>query len=81
MWATPRIYTEADARHELAVKVVNENLPSDLEEGRGPFKAHQLSVEYSHTCHNSPLGHCVYDDEEDPCNDNCLYCHEPEERK
>jgi len=26
-------------------------------------------------------GFCIYDDDEDPCHDNCLFCHEPEERK
>lgn len=26
-------------------------------------------------------GFCIYDDDEDPCHDNCLFCHHPEERK
>lgn len=30
---------------------------------------------------NTPDGLCVYDEEKDPHHDNCLYCHEPEERK
>lgn len=29
----------------------------------------------------SPTGHCVYDNENDPANDSCLYCHQPRERK
>lgn len=28
-----------------------------------------------------PLGVCVFNAEEDSCFDNCLFCHEPEERK
>ena len=30
---------------------------------------------------DTPDGVCMYDEENDPCHDNCLYCHEPEERK
>ncbi len=29
----------------------------------------------------SPIGYCVYNDEEDPCCDSCLYCGMPDERK
>ena len=32
-------------------------------------------------CDNSPLGVCVYDDCEDRCHDNCIFCGEPNERK
>jgi hypothetical protein len=28
-----------------------------------------------------PLGICVYNDCDDSCHDNCLFCHEPVERK
>lgn len=28
-----------------------------------------------------PIGICVYDEEEDPGEDNCLFCHDPRERK
>ena len=28
-----------------------------------------------------PLGKCVYNTEEDPAMDNCLFCHQPYERK
>lgn len=27
------------------------------------------------------VGTCVYDEQEDPAHDNCLFCHQPEERK
>ncbi len=33
------------------------------------------------SCTKSGLGLCVYDDMNDTCHDNCLYCHEPAERK
>ena len=26
-------------------------------------------------------GFCIYNEDEDPCHDNCLFCHHPEERK
>ena len=32
-------------------------------------------------CEESPIGVCVYDDEADPCNDECLVCGHPDERK
>ena len=32
-------------------------------------------------CETSPVEICVYDDWTDPLNDNCLYCHNPNERK
>jgi len=35
------------------------------------------------TCESetSPLPCCVYDEENDPCFDDCLFCHQPWERK
>ena len=30
---------------------------------------------------NNPFFNCVYDDREDPVHDDCLFCHQPEERK
>ena len=32
-------------------------------------------------CEDSPLGLCVYNHFEDRCWDNCLFCHQPDERK
>jgi len=32
-------------------------------------------------CPTSPLGVCAYDSEADPCHDDCLFCHDPSERK
>ena len=32
-------------------------------------------------CETSPIGVCVYDSEEDPCWDSCIFCGEPDERK
>lgn len=32
-------------------------------------------------CPKSPTGHCVYDRYKDPVMDDCLFCHEPAERK
>lgn len=33
------------------------------------------------TCENSATGLCYYNDDEDPCNDFCLVCGGPSERK
>ncbi len=32
-------------------------------------------------CRLSPVGMCVYNEDEDPMRDSCLYCGDPEERK
>jgi len=32
-------------------------------------------------CTKSPIGYCVYDVVEDPVHDDCIFCHDPEERK
>lgn len=34
-----------------------------------------------HECGGSPTNQCVYDIDEDPCRDACLFCGDPEERK
>ncbi len=34
-----------------------------------------------HECPTAPLGRCVYDEDEDPANDDCIHCHQPYERK
>lgn len=30
-----------------------------------------------HDCEHSPTGHCIYDDDKDPCHDSCLLCAQP----
>lgn len=32
-------------------------------------------------CEESPIGYCIYDDDEDPIHDFCLFCGQPMERK
>jgi hypothetical protein len=32
-------------------------------------------------CKKSPIGLCYYNNMDDPALDNCLFCHEPHERK
>ena len=32
-------------------------------------------------CNESPIGFCVYHPFKDPALDNCIFCHEPNERK
>ena len=38
-------------------------------------------VSRSWKCKENALGYCVYDIVEDPTHDDCIFCHEPEERK
>lgn len=32
-------------------------------------------------CEKSPFGYCMYHNIHDPAKDNCVFCHEPYERK
>lgn len=45
------------------------------------FTPGKCVVPGTHKCSESPLGTCIYDYFEDPSRDDCLLCHEPEERK
>ena len=40
-----------------------------------------LSVLIGRECQSSPCGYCAYNILEDPVQDNCIFCHEPYERK
>jgi len=44
----------------------------------GPW---ECPPEFSGPIIKSPTGRCVYDDRNDPCHDECLFCGEPRERK
>lgn len=39
------------------------------------------SVDTFWECPDSPFGWCAYHNFEDPVHDNCIYCHDPQERK
>lgn len=34
-----------------------------------------------HECPDSPWGICAYNANQDPVHDDCVFCHQPEERK
>lgn len=54
---------------------------SPPEDATVPDDAECLVLGY-HPCPNgSPTGECIYNNEEDPSLDSCLYCGQPEERK
>lgn len=40
-----------------------------------------LSFSQTWECDGSPTGYCVYNDVEDPINDSCVFCGQPDERK
>lgn len=66
-----------DARKE-ALNLLRPLIP--VQEGQDPLS--DRLVMGSWDCEPSnPLGVCVYDDENDPCNDFCLFCGHPDERK
>lgn len=49
------------------------------------LRATGLSTDYlcigSHKCMQSPIELCVYDDMNDAAWDECIFCHDPHERK
>jgi hypothetical protein len=45
------------------------------------LKPSKVSIGGWWECATSPIGICVYNDEEDRGHDSCLYCEEPAERK
>lgn len=44
------------------------------------FDADLISIGM-HNCPTSPIGVCAYEDDEDPSHEDCVFCHEPNERK
>jgi hypothetical protein len=46
--------------------------------GKGVGQWHKIG---EWKCKESPVGFCVYNPFEDRALDNCIYCHEPHERK
>lgn len=52
-----------------------------IDQFMGEGEAQWLAVDTLWGCPDSPFGWCVYNRFEDPAHDNCLYCHEPQERK
>ena len=44
------------------------------------LKANQMGYSLMWGC-PGPLGVCVYNQEKDSCYDDCLFCHQPDERK
>ena len=47
--------------------------------GEGVGQWHVLSTEWD--CPESPFGYCAYHIFEDRAHDDCIFCHEPQERK
>lgn len=61
-------------RGRLLLRLTNEALGTSYEEDRLNFSPY-------HTCPTSPSHNCIYDPYEDPAEDDCLFCHDPSERK
>lgn len=59
--------TEINRLQRERYQLMRENIPYDHDAGH-------------HDCSGSPIGLCVYR-QDDVCNDHCIYCGLPEERK
>lgn len=60
---------EYESLHEESLELLQETYPQ------------ASAISDYHDCENSPVGFCVYDEDEDPVRDMCLFCNQPEERK
>lgn len=82
---TPRPLLEYWTNQYNANKYVEAVTPEQYEEHYKERRAQVPTVEDlifgGWSCPASPTGHCMYDDHNDTCHDNCLFCGDPEERK
>ena len=62
-------------------KQVNKLVATVVEKDFPKIAADDIHCPFNHECEKSPFGWCVYNKLDDPAADNCLYCHEPYERK
>jgi hypothetical protein len=60
--------TPEEAKKQIVLDNYKDNMPENHNIGSWP-------------CPNSPIEVCVYNLDEDPCEDYCIYCGEPDERK
>lgn len=85
--AAEREMQDAEFEYERAcLGLINETPPKDVDdllaEGATlPFVSGEVTFGHAWECPDSPTAKCVYHDETDPAHDNCIYCHQPEERK
>ena len=62
-------------KHNTAIfRLVNDALPEEMDTDFFTVIGHW-------DCPDSPFGVCMYDTFEDSAKDDCLFCHQPEERK
>jgi hypothetical protein len=78
-----RVSTLEEAKQAFMVSIANMELNSaDAScRTRCGSRPRELVITQTWECETSPIGYCVYDDEDDPVHDDCLFCHDPEERK
>ena len=78
-----RIHTLEEAKQAFMVSIANMELNSADAAHRTccGSKPRDLVITQTWDCETSPIGYCVYEDTKDPMHDDCLFCHDPEERK
>ena len=74
--ATKKELDTAMSNHRKASAILNDKV---LELANIPVGHHMIIGSWE--CPTSPVGFCIYDVDADDCMDDCLYCHEPSERK
>lgn len=72
------IYDTSVYMTQLLVNELNEEHKNDNDFKK--LSENDLEIGF-HSCPNSGFGKCLYNVSNDSCRDDCLYCHQPEERK
>lgn len=67
--------TEAKAKEGELLKIYNSILKENGVDARS------MIVPGKWQCFDGPIGTCVYNYFEDPCHEDCIFCHKPEERE
>jgi len=70
------IWEKRNQQDELDYEIL-EIVEKHMEEGEAQWYA----VDTFWDCPDSPFGWCAYHNMIDPVHDNCIYCHQPQERK
>jgi hypothetical protein len=74
--ATKKALDTAMAKHRKAAEILNACV---VELVKIPVGHHMIVGSWE--CPTSPVGFCIYDVDADDGMEDCLYCHEPSERK
>ncbi len=65
----------------VAKEILDQETARILDQFIGDHEGQWHVIDTMWGCEDSPMGWCVYHRFDDPAHDNCIFCHEPQERK